>query len=75
MDVDYGRGVKLLCYADDFALLFQRWERLERAPLVLARLGEKCAELGMKEHGLHHSEHGADLGHDSSTTSAITKTS
>lgn len=75
MVVDYGRGVKLLCNADDFALLFQRRERLERASLVLARLGEKCAELGMKEYGLHHSEHGDELDHDSSTISAITKTS
>jgi len=48
LDVPYGHGVRLLCYADDLALVFPRRNCFRLAPIALARLQGKCIELGLK---------------------------
>ena len=47
-DVPYGPGVRLLCYADNLALIFPRRDCFHQAMIALTRVQAKCAELGAK---------------------------
>lgn len=48
MSVDYGEGAKLLCYADDLALVLNHRTCLHQVPHALNQLNRKCTELGLK---------------------------
>ena len=46
--LNFERGVKLLCYANDLQLIVQGGRRVQKAQRALHQLNEKCKELGLK---------------------------
>ena len=44
----FDRDVHLLCHADDLALIIHRRNGFQHAPITLAQLQLRCAELGLK---------------------------